>query len=267
MPLRSCFIFAAALLGAAVATHAAESPAAPIFEAIGKLDAPAVRRILEEDPAQAVARDARGLSPVTRALFAIRGEGFIAPKQNEMVTALLARSPTLDFFETCALGTSAQVETLLQADPKLATSWHAFGWTPLHFAGFGGNVPTMDVLLRHGAGVNERARNRFRNEPLAASLLAGQIETAQRLIERGADVNARQAGGAAPIHEAALLGRRDLIDLLLENGAEIGARANDGRNAVTEAERGKHAELATYLRSRGGTDARITANLSVEPKD
>jgi ankyrin repeat protein len=267
MFLRSFVIAAAAMAGFAVSTHAAESPQAPIFEAIAKLDAAAVRRILEKDPGQAAVRDARGLSPVTRALFAIRGEAFIAPKQNEMVTALLARAPTLDFFETCALGTAAQVEEMLKADPNLALSWHAFGWTALHFAGFAGNVATVDVLLAHGAGVNERARNRFRNQPLAASLLSGQLETAKRLIEHGADVNSRQSGGAAPIHEAALLGRRDLIDLLLDNGAEIGARANDGRNAVSEAERAKHPQIAAYLRTRGGADPSITANLSVEQTD
>jgi ankyrin repeat protein len=267
MSLRSCVIAAAAMGGFVVSAHGAESAQAPIFEAIGKLDALAVRRILEHDPGQARLRDARGLSPLTRALFASRGDGFIAPKQNEMVSALLARSPTRDFFETCALGSAAEVETMLQADPKLVTSWHPFGWTPLHFAGFGGNVAAVDVLLAHGASVNERARNRFRNQPLAASLLTGQLEAAKRLIEGGADVNSRQSGGAAPIHEAALLGRRDLIDLLLENGAEIGARANDGRNAVSEAERGKHPQIATYLRTRGGTDPRITANLSAEPTD
>jgi hypothetical protein len=264
MSLRFRVFSAVASLGFAVATKAAD---APIFEAIGKLDAPAVRRILEKDPSQATARDARGLSPVTRALFATRGEGFIAAKQNEMVGALMQRSPPLDFFETCALGTGEQIEAMLRTDAKLVMSWHTFGWTPLHFAAFAGNVETVDVLLAHGAEINERARNRFRNEPLAASLLAGQLDAAKRLITHGADVNARQAGGAAPIHEAALLGRRDLIDLLLENGAEIGARANDGRNAVSEAERGKHPEIAAYLRTRGGTDARITANLSAEPKD
>jgi ankyrin repeat protein len=257
-------VSALVLFGFALAARAAD---APIFEAIGKLDAPQVRRILEKDPSQAAARDGRGLSAVTRALFASRGDGFTAASENDMVRALLERSPPLDFFETCALGTGAQVEAMQKADPKLASAWHTFGWTPLHFAGFAGNVPVVDVLMTHGADVNARARNRFRNEPLAASLLTGQLDAAKRLIERGADVNARQAGGAAPIHEAALLGRRDLIDLLLANGAEIEARANDGRNAVSEAERGKHAEIAAYLRTRGGTDTRITADLSAEPKD
>jgi ankyrin repeat protein len=62
-------------------------------------------------------------------------------------------------------------------------------------------------------------------------------------------------------------GRRDLVDLLLAAGAEPTARADDGRTAVTEALRGKHAELAEYLRTRGARDAAITADLTAPPVD
>jgi uncharacterized protein len=206
-------------------------------------------------------------SPVTQALFATEGDGFTPPQQNEKLRALLAAHPKLDFYETCALGTADEVGSMLRADPSLATSFNPVGWTPLHFAAFGGNQPALELLLARGASVNERARNRFRNSPLAAALLTRQIEAARFLIAHGADVNARQAGGFAPIHEAALLGDRPLIDLLLNSGAEINARANDGRNAVSEAERGKHPQIAAYLRERGGTDATITADLSAEPRD
>jgi len=143
----------------------------------------------------------------------------------------------------------------------------------LSVSGVGQNKPTgvvayvlAGLLILAGAGLFTRNAFAF-YFALAASLLTGQLDSAKRLIERGADVNSRQSGGFAPIHEAALLGRRDLIDLLLDNGAEIGARANDGRNAVSEAERGKHPEIAAYLRTRGGTDPRITADLSAEPTD
>ena len=204
-------------------------------------------------------------SPVTRALFARSGNAFVPPQENEPLKVLLARKPSLDFFETCAVGTLSDVQSMLKANPDLRASWHSSGWAPLHFAAFGGNVPVADFLIARGAHVDERARNGFRNGPLAVALLSGQLAMAKLLIERGADLNARQAGGAAPLHEAALLGRRDLVDLLLQHGAEIGARANDGRNAVSEAERGRHADLAAYLRSRGGKDATITADLSRKP--
>jgi hypothetical protein len=54
--------------------------------------------------------------------------------------------------------------------------------------------------------------------------------------------------------------------LLLDKGADIDARANDGRNAITEALRGGHPELAEYLRMRGAKEAAITADLSRAPE-
>ena len=207
------------------------------------------------------------MSPVMSALFANSGRGFLNPRENEALTALLKSQPQLDFYEACAVGNSEQIAALLRADPKRLEGWHSLGWTGLHFAAFAGNVPAMKLLLERGSVVNARARNRFSNSPLQAALLTGQYDAAKLLIEHGADVNLRQAGGFAALHEAALSGRKDLVDLLLDHGAEIAARGNDGRNAVSEAERGKHGELAAYLRSKGGVDATITADLRAAPKE
>jgi ankyrin repeat protein len=207
------------------------------------------------------------MSPVMRALFANSGQGFMNPRQNEALAAALKTQPQLDFFEACAVGNAEQIAALLRADPKLIEGWHSLGWTGLHFAAFGGNLPAIKLLLAQGSAMNARARNRFGNTPLQAGLLTGQYEVAKLLIESGADVNMRQTGGFVALHEAALTGRKDLVDLLLDHGAEIAARANDGRNAVSEAERGKHTELAAYLRTKGGVDAAITADLSAAPKE
>jgi ankyrin repeat protein len=265
-PCASCLLAAMLSSAAAVATAATGTGAPPIFQALAAFDVEAVRRIVAADPGQAAVHDDRGTSAVLRALFTIRDQSFLPPQNNEVLHLLLAQKPPLDLFEACAVGSPEKVSTLLEADPRGVRSWSRIGWTPLHFAAFGGNLPVIKLLTDRGAQVNERARNEFRNMPLAVSLLTGQLDAARALIERGADVDARQAGGIAPIHEAALVGRRDIIDLLLENGAEIGARANDGRNALSEAERGRHPDTVAYLRTRGATGPQITADLSAEPK-
>jgi ankyrin repeat protein len=254
------------LAATTVAGAAADGPL-PLFAAIDKRDVETVRRLVAADPQLAASRDRRGNSAVLRALFVATGEGFVPRQKNEMMDILLARKPPLDFFETCAVGTADAVDAMLRAAPKLAESWSPIGWTPLHFASFTGNRAVMKTLLARGARVNEAARSRFRNSPLAVALLTQQIDAARLLIEHAADVNLRQAGGLVPLHEAALAGRRDLIDLLLESGADVNARANDGRNAVSEAERGKHTEIAAYLRTKGGADARITADMMAAPKE
>ena len=215
--------------------------------------------------APAPAAEELKMSPVLRALMSIQGEAFVPPAQNESLQALLRQHPKLDFFEMCGVGDARQVREALQVDAALARSWHPIGWSALHFAAFSGDVDTVTLLLDRGAVIDARAHTRFLNTPLQAALLSGQISTARVLIERGADVLMRQQGGFAPIHEAALLGRRDLVDVLLAAGAEINARANDGRTPVSEALRGGHPELAEYLRSRGGTDAKLVADVTKSP--
>jgi len=123
------------------------------------------------------------------------------------------------------------------------------------------------LVLDRGAEINARAHTRFKNTPLQAALLAGQLETARLLLERGADPLVRQAHGVTPLQEAAFHGRRDLVDLLLDAGAELDSRADDGRTALTEALRANHPALADYLRQKGARGVEITADLKAPPRD
>lgn len=204
-------------------------------------------------------------SPILKAMFRIENDSFTPPANNAALQALLAQHPKLSFLEACGIGDTAEMTRQLKRDPKLATTWSRFGWSPLHLAAFSGVPGAVQMLLERGADIHARARTRFKNTPLQVALLDGQLATAKLLLERGADPLVRQALGFAPIHEAALLGRRDLVDLLLDAGAEIDARSNDGRTPVSEALRTKHTELADYLRSRGGHGAEITADTTKSP--
>ena len=63
-----------------------------------------------------------------------------------------------------------------------------------------------------------------RNADLQNAARAGDIERVRILLEQGADVNARNAVGAAPLHEAAWSGNSELVDLLLARGADVNER-------------------------------------------
>ncbi|MHC4659911.1 MAG: ankyrin repeat domain-containing protein, partial [Planctomycetota bacterium] len=54
------------------------------------------------------------------------------------------------------------------------------------------------------------------------------LKTIQRLIDNGADVNARDEDGQTPLHRAALTGRKDVVNLLLAKGADINAGQKSG---------------------------------------
>jgi len=223
------------------------------LKAVSARDLPAVQAMLEKDPSLANARRPNGMSAVAVALFSIgKGEtSFHDAATNELLRAIVARSPELDLFDTAALGTAEQLGKLLAADPATLTRRNSFGWTLLHLAAFAGNSANTELLLRQGAAIEARAESKFRNTPLQASLLSGQYATAKLLLDHGADALVRQSKGSTPMHEAALLGRQDLVQLLLDHGAELSSVADNGQTPLAEAIRGHHDELAAWMRTKG----------------
>ncbi|MEZ5636445.1 MAG: ankyrin repeat domain-containing protein [Burkholderiaceae bacterium] len=68
-------------------------------------------------------------------------------------------------------------------------------------------------------------RNKVDESPLMLACLAGQLEMAQQLVERGADVN---KPGWAPLHYAATRGHVAVMRYLLERNAYIDAASPNG---------------------------------------
>ena len=222
---------------------------ATFIKAISANDSAKVHSMLAVDPSLINAHTARGASVVTAALFINVGEGFLDPKSNEVLQSILAAKPKLDPFDIAAIGTRDQLEEVLKTNP--ASSRSPFGWTLLHLAAFAGNVPNTELLIERGADINTRAKSKFLNTPLQAAMLSGQYATAKILIDHGADVLVRQSRGFTPLHEAALLGRQDLVQLLIDHGAELNSRSDSGKTPLSEAIRGKHDEVAAWLKAKG----------------
>jgi ankyrin repeat protein len=220
------------------------------LNAVNSGDVATVRSMLASDPGLANARNDKGTSAVISALFMNKGEGFLDPAKNELLQAILARKPDFDIFETAALGTASELETMLTDAGTVNRRTH-FGWTLLHMAAFGGNAATTELLLNKGAAVDARAGSPFRNTPLQAALLSHQYATAKILIDHGADVLVRQSKGFTPMHEAALSGRIDILQLLLDHGAEINSVADNGQTPLAEAIRGKNEDVVAWMKTKG----------------
>ncbi len=90
------------------------------------------------------------------------------------------------------------------------------------------------------------------NLELANAVNANSDERVRLLIERGADVNARDNQGYAPVHNAARNRYAHLVVLLAERGADVNARDSDGFTALLHAINRNHVPTIEAIARNGG---------------
>ena len=118
---------------------------------------------------------------------------------------------------------------------------------PMALAIGDGNIDVLKALLALGApaeGVDGQPWT-----PLERAVQNNRLDIARLLIERGANVNARDKAGYAPLLVAASIdfGDTAMIDLLLAAGADRDARTPDGKTALDLAREYGHTRLAGRL--------------------
>ncbi len=195
--------------------------------------------LVAEMPASARARDAQGVSVLMWSIYT---------RQPEITGCLRPLAGDLDVFEAAALGDCERLHAILAGDVLLARAVSGDGWAPLHLAaGFAG-PEAVRLLLEHGAHAHQVSRNPQRNQAIHAAIALGDSpETILLLLEAGADVNATQAGGFTPLHQAAAAGKRELVAILLENGARQDAVCDQGKKPGDYARERGHAAIMELL--------------------
>ena len=108
------------------------------------------------------------------------------------------------------------------------------GYTPLHSAVRDNNAAEAKRLIDNGADVN--ARDNFDGTPLHH---IADVEVAKLLIDNGADVNAKGRYGHTLLHHITTWATRysnavEIAKLLIDNGADVNARDEDGRTPLRE---------------------------------
>lgn len=171
----------------------------------------------------------------------------------EITAHLLSLHPNLDVFDAAAVGDAALVFRELDRDPALIAMHSSDGWTPLHLAAFFGNLELALKLIERGAEVDARSTNAMKNTPLHAAAAGRKTELVRLLLDEGADANATQQGGWTALHAAAQNGDRSIIELLLAHGADLNARAENNQNALDLALGKGHQDVAALLNELGGT--------------
>ncbi|WP_158543196.1 ankyrin repeat domain-containing protein [Dyella psychrodurans] len=94
-------------------------------------------------------------------------------------------------------------------------------WTALHLGAFVGAVMPIRILL--DAGADARRTNDDGHTPLIVAVRAGQEKVVQTLIQRGVDVHEADGWGS-PLHHAIAKRQRAIAQRLINAGADRDAR-------------------------------------------
>jgi uncharacterized protein len=98
------------------------------------------------------------------------------------------------------------------------------------------------------AGADVKARNAEGATPLHDAALGGHAEAAEALLEAGAEIDARdEARGATALWLAASWGRGAVVEMLLERQASRLIRDKTGKTPREAAMENGHAALAALL--------------------
>jgi ankyrin repeat protein len=183
----------------------------------------------------AALKDGLGLTPLLLAL---------ATRDQETRDLLMERDLKLDatskLFDAVAQSDVNSIKALLTEKPFLVYFRLPNGLTPLHVAALWGARSAAEALLQKGADVN--ARDASGRSPLAltATRASGifarrRLPMAQFLIEKGAEINAADRNGSTPLLRAVKAGDAALMAALLEKGAAIEARDSSGSTPLLAA--------------------------------
>ena len=176
-------------------------------------------------------------------------------------------------------------QLLLQKKPHLR-EWSGQGATPLQCAAYYGNLAMIELLLKHGADINERGRYNYTAlhvaserscsaarllleygaafatkhprgiEPLTAAVLAGNVSLVLLFIEKGADYQIRTEGSSL-LHYAAEYGHTSLVELFIKHGLAVDARNSEKFSPLHLAVLNRRGDCIQILRAHGArVDAR-----------
>lgn len=116
---------------------------------------------------------------------------------------------------------------MLASQPDLLNARCMHDATVLHYLTTNSSLEGVLFLAERGADVN--ARNKFGDAPLLDAAMLGNYEMTSVLLKYGADPNVQSSGFETPILCAVRSGSAKVVALLLEKGADPKYRTPNGK--------------------------------------
>jgi uncharacterized protein len=132
------------------------------------------------------------------------------------------------------------------------------GFSALHRAAMGGDLPSLDRLLASGTATDERSRHAGVYGGVTAlhcAIAGGHLAIVDRLLAAGASVEARDGAGYTPLGLAVELGHYPIVKRLIRAGARPTVEVGDCALQHL-AQRGGHAPVVALLRQVLGMRSR-----------
>ncbi|KAM0794613.1 gankyrin [Usnea florida] len=185
------------------------------------------------------------------------------------------------------------VESLINANPQLATKRDDDERLPIHWAVSYNHMPVVELLVsRKDFDPDVQDASGWTPLMIAASLREGDdlvdlllskeaevnvktlhftasknnIETARKLLSRGATARVKDKQGQLPLHRAAAIGSIPMVNLMLENKSPLNATDISGLTALHHAiSEGRGDTAVVLLRAGAETDKRdVDGNLAID---
>jgi ankyrin repeat protein len=119
----------------------------------------------------------------------------------------------------------------------------------LHAAVKEGNVEVVQLMLERGADINSRdAHNRT---PLQRAASSGKLDVARLLVDRGAEVEPPDRRGWTPLHSASRYGHLEISRILVDHGANVNARQSRRSTPLGLSARSGHLGIVKLLLEHG----------------
>jgi ankyrin repeat protein/poly(3-hydroxybutyrate) depolymerase len=148
-------------------------------------------------------------------------------------------------------GNLAAVRAIVEKNPGLVKSADDSGFTPLHIAATAGHVDIIEHLLDRGADLEARTAGGqtplFQTVPLASEQAFG------RLLEKGANLNARDDLGRTILQFALTWRRPSMVDVILKHGFTPDTSGVAAQQMLDEAANSGVESLVSTLIARGVT--------------
>ena len=123
------------------------------------------------------------------------------------------------------------------------------GRTILMHAVWFGQLDVMRILIDKGADIN--AKNKKGVTALILATDKGNAELVRFLLDNGADVNAKDSLGYTALIKAAGRGLENIMSILLSKGADVNAATHDGYAALSYAAGSGHTDIVKTLIDNG----------------